>query len=340
MAAARIADVTSTDRPFRWGILGVARINRALLTPLATGRHQLHAVASRTSDRAEAYAAEHGIPRAYGSYDQLLADPQVDAVYVPLPNSLHAEWAIRAAEAGKHVLCEKPLAMNAEEVRAIARAATSNGVVVTEAFMYRHHPVVTRTRALIQEGAVGRIVGVRGVFTFSLDRPPDDPRLVPELGGGSIWDVGCYPVSFARTILGQRPMAVQGAAAWTDRGVDLSFFGQLHFADGVIAQVVSSFTAPFRTEVEVIGTEGRLLVARPFKPLEQDVIELTRGDEVERIDVEGPPLYQGQVDDLADAALSGRPPVVTLEDSLDNTDTLTALLESARSGQLVTLATR
>ncbi len=334
-----MAAVTNTDTPFRWGILGVARINRALLTPLRTGRHQLVAVASRTAARAEAYAAEHGIPRAYGDYDALLADPDVDAVYIPVPNSLHAELAIRAAHAGKHVLCEKPLALSADEIRAIAAAARDTGRVITEAFMYRHHPVVTRTRALIEEGAIGRVLGVYGVFTFTHDRP-HDVRFDPALGGGSLWDVGCYPVSFARTVLGQRPQAVQGTAAWSDRGVDLTFFGQLQFSDGIVAQVVSSFESPFRTEMEFIGTDGRLRVPRPFKPHERDVIELIRGDDVQSIEVAGPALYQGEVDDVAEAAATGRPPLVTLEDSLDNTETLVALLASARGGGTVSLPGR
>lgn len=331
-----MAAVTSDERPFRWGILGVARINRVQLVPLSTGRHRLVAVASRTVARAEAYAAEHGIPRPYGSYDALLADPEIDGVYIPVPNSLHAELTIRAARAGKHVLCEKPLALSADEVRAIADAAEANGVVVTEAFMYRHHPVVSRTRALLQDGVIGRVVGVTGVFSFMHDRPAD-VRFDPALGGGSLWDVGCYPVSFARTVLGQRPVAVQGAAAWSARGVDLTFFGQLIFDDGVVAQVMSSFEAPFRTGMEVIGTEGRLRVPHPFKPQERDVIEVIRDDTTEVVEVEGPPLYQGQADDLADAARSGRAPLVTLEDSLANTETLVGLLEAARSGATITL---
>lgn len=334
-----MAAVTNDDTPFCWGILGVARINRALLAPLRTGRHRLLAVASRTAARADAYAAEHGIPRAYGSYDALLADPDIDAVYIPVPNSLHAELAIRAAQAGKHVLCEKPLAQSADDVRAIAQAARQTGRVITEAFMYRHHPVVTRTRTLLAEGAIGRLLGVVGVFTFTLDRP-HDVRFDPALGGGSLWDVGCYPVSFVRTVLGQRPHAVQGSAAWSTRGVDLTFFGQLHFQDGVVAQVVSSFESPFRTAMEFMGTEGRLRVPRPFKPHERDVVGLMRGDDIETIEVAGPPLYQGEVDDVADAARTGRPPLVTLDDSLDNTETLVALLESARGGGTVSLPGR
>jgi D-xylose 1-dehydrogenase (NADP+, D-xylono-1,5-lactone-forming) len=329
--------VTSTDSPFRWGILGVARINRALLVPLNTGRNRLVAVASRTAARAEAYASEHGIPRTYGSYQALLDDDTVDAVYIPLPHAMHAEWAIRAAEAGKHVLCEKPVALTAADARAMQAAAETHGVVMTEAFMYRHHPLVALTAGLIREGALGRIVGVTGAFTYVLDRVTDS-RLEQDLGGGSLWDVGCYPVSFARAVLGQTPVRVQAIAAWNGAGIDMSFFGQMHFADGVVAQITSSFEMPFRTEMEVIGTEGRLRIPRPFKPLEQEVLELRRGDEVEYLNVEGPPLYQGEVDDVADAARSGRAPLVTMQDSIENTETLVALLEAARTGRTIDVA--
>jgi D-xylose 1-dehydrogenase (NADP+, D-xylono-1,5-lactone-forming) len=326
---------TAQALPFRWGILGVARINRALLDPLRSGRHALVAVGSRSLERAQAYASEHGIARAYGSYDEVLADADVDAVYIPLPHALHPEWAIRAAETGKHVLCEKPIALEADDVRRVAEAAERCGVVITEAFMYRHHPLVARAAALARAGVLGRVVGVTGVFSYVLDRPATDTRRVPSLGGGSLWDVGCYPVSFARTVLGQRPVRVQGMASWNADGIDMSFCGHLEFEDGVVAQVRSSFESPFHTEMCVIGTEGVLHIPRPFKPLEHETLELRRGNEVEHIEVDGPPLYQGEVDDVADAARTGRAPLVTLQDSLENTQTLVALLEAARTGRTV-----
>jgi predicted dehydrogenase len=160
---------------------------------------------------------------------------------------------------------------------------------------------------------------------------------VPELGGGSLWDVGCYPVSFARTIIGGRPLSVQAVARWGAPDVDMSFFGQLRFPGDVVAQVHSSFESPFRTEIEIIGSEGRLLVRHPFKPEPVETIEVMKAHETYTVTVEGPLLYQGEVDDVREAARSGRAPLVTLEDSLDNVDTLTALLEAARSGNTVAL---
>ena len=172
----------------RWGLLGTARINTAVIGPIkASPRNELLAVASRETDRAEAYAKEWGIPRAYGSYAALLADHNVDVVYIPLPNHLHAPWAIRAAAAGKHVLCEKPLAMSLQEVDGIASSARAAGVVVAEAFMYRHHPRTLKVKELVEAGAIGELHVLRGAFTFQLDRP-GDIRLDPSMGGGSLWD--------------------------------------------------------------------------------------------------------------------------------------------------------
>jgi predicted dehydrogenase len=326
--------VTDTATPFRWGILGVARINRSLVGPLASNGHQLLAIASRSLARAETYAEAQGIPRAYGSYEELLADPDIDAVYIPLPHSLHVEWAVKAAEARKHVLVEKPIALEGSGVRTLQSAARAHDVVITEAFMYRHHPLVAKVRELAHDGTIGRLQGVRGTFSFALDRP-GDTRLDPEYGGGSLWDVGCYPVSFARTIVGTRPLSVQAAANWSPAKIDLSFFGQILFPDDVVAHVHSSFESPFKTEMEIIGSEGRLLVRHPFKPEMSETIEVMTARETTIVTVEGPALYQGEVDDVRAAAREGRPPLVTLDESLDHVETLTALLKAARSGNTV-----
>ena len=328
--------VTEAPAPFRWGILGVARINRSLVGPLAANGHQLLAVASRNIERAQGYADSQGIPRAYGSYEALLGDPDIDAVYIPLPHSMHVEWAEKAAEAGKHVLVEKPIALEGSGVRTLQSAARTYDVIITEAFMYRHHPLVAKARELAHDGTIGRLQGVRGTFSFALDRPADT-RLDPEFGGGSLWDVGCYPVSFARTIIGQRPLSVQAAANWSPAKIDLSFWGQLQYPDDIVAHVHSSFESPFKTEMEIIGSEGRLLIKHPFKPEPTETIEVMTATETYTVSVDGPPLYQGEVDDVRDAARTGRAPLVTLDDSLDNVETLTALLRAARGGNTVTL---
>ncbi len=324
-------------KTLRWGILSTARINRSLIPPMrASPRSELSAVASRSPEVAEAYAKEWGITRALGSYEALVADPGIDVVYNPLPNSLHAEWTIRAVEAGKHVLCEKPLALTAEDVDAVAAAASKAGVVVAEAFMYRHHPQTRKVEELVKGGAIGTLRLVRGCFTFNLTRERD-VRLDPALGGGSIWDVGCYPISFARLLAGAESLEVVGWQQLGPTGVDEGFTGQLRFPDGVHAQLDSGFRAPLRTLVEVVGSEGTITVSQAFKPEARQPIVLARGDGVERIEAAGD-LYLGEVEDMADAVLLGKPPRVSLADSRGNVATIVALLRSAREGRPVALS--
>jgi predicted dehydrogenase len=318
-------------------LLGTARINRAIIPPLRdSAHHELRAVASRDRSRGDAYAREWEIPVAYGSYAELLADPLIDAVYNPLPNSLHAEWTIEAVRAGKHVLCEKPIALSLAEIDAIDEAAREAGVVVTEAFMYRHHPQTTRLKALVADGTIGRLLLVRGSFSFQLARPAD-VRFDPALGGGSLWDVGCYPVSMARFLAGCEPREVCGWQRLGPTGIDEVFAGTLDFGD-VLAQFDCSFRAPFRTHVEIVGTEAALTVPVPFKPGLEERVMLTRDGETETIVVPGETLYLGELDDLADAARGLRTPAVPLSDSRGNTAAIVALYESARSGGPVTIS--
>ena len=323
--------------PLRWGLVGTARINRAVIPALkASARNRLVAVASRTQAGAEAYAKEWGIERAHGSYEGLLADPEVDVVYVSLPNALHAEWATRAVQAGKHVLCEKPLCLRAGDVDALAAAARTAGVVVAEAFMYRHHPQTARVVELVRSGALGRLRLLRGSFSFTLTRP-HDVRLDPALGGGALWDVGCYPLSHARTVLGCEPRSLYGAAHIGPTGVDMSFAAQLLFPGDVLVQFDCSFEAPHRAVMEIVGEEAALTVLQPFKPGDGAVLLLQRGDVAETEPVPRAGLYEGEVEDLADAVLEGRPSRVSLADSRANVAAIEALLASARENRPVTL---
>lgn len=325
-------------RTLAWGLLGTARINRRVIPPLRVSpANRLRAVASRDAERAAAYAREWGIERAYGSYEELLEDGEIDAVYVPLPNHLHAEWSIRAARAGKHVLCEKPLALTVAEVDAMASAAREGGVVLTEAFMYRHHPQTLRVKQIVDEGAIGEPRFVRGSFTFPLTRP-DDVRWDPAMGGGSVWDLGCYPVSFTRFVLGAEPLEVTGHATLGPTGIDETFAGQLVFPGGVLAQFDCGFRAPYRTLMEIVGGEGRILVPEPWVPGSGEPLRLTRGEREEEVVVDGEDRYRLEIEDLADAALHGRPPRVSLAESRGNVATLVALLESAREGRPIRLS--
>ena len=317
----------------RWGLLSTAHINRALIKPLrASKRNTLSAVASRSASKAQEYAKEWNIERTFDSYEAMLADPDIDVIYNSLPNHLHAEWSIKAMQAGKHVLCEKPMALTVAELDAIAAAASQTGKVVAEAFMYRHHPQTILARELVLGGAIGKLQAIRGAFTF-LMKTDVNIRLVPEMGGGSIWDIGCYPISFARYIAGAEPLEVFGQQVTGPTGIDDSFFGQMRFPGEVYAQFDSGFRTPFRAHFEIIGSEGTLTIPTPFKPSLKEKLTLYNDDSTEFLPVPRQELYIGEVEDMADCILLGKSPRMSLADSRGNVATITALLASAKSGQ-------
>jgi predicted dehydrogenase len=333
--------MTDKNRPtplLNWGLISTARINRALIKPLrASERNQLVAVASRSQDTANAYAAEWEIPKAFGSYQAMLDDPGIDVVYNSLPNSMHTEWTIKALQAGKHVLCEKPLATTLEEVDAMQEAAQSTGLYLTEAFMYRHHPQTVQVKEMVQQGAVGKVQVVKGEFTFNMDSSTN-VRLFPELGGGSVWDVGCYPISYTRYILDSEPEEVFGWQVMGNSGVDEVFTGQMRFPGGELAQFDSGFRSPYRSRIEIVGSKGALVVPHPFNPGLDVNVRLWNGKNWEIFDMPGQELYIGEVEDLADAILLGKTPLISLEHSRENVKTILALLRSAASGKPVALA--
>ena len=317
----------------RWGILGPGRIAPRLVRGVAgCSRAELIAVASRDLDRAAAFAATHRIPQAFGSYEALLAAPDVDVVYVALPNHLHAEWTIRALEAGKHVLCEKPLALGVAQVDAIVAAAARSGRIAVEAFMYFHHPQILRAVELAGNGALGRLELMNGTFSFFMANE-DDPRVGPGMGGGSLMDVGCYPVSLARRIAGEDADRVGAFARFDEQGVDRTFIGQLHFPGGLLAQFDSGFAAPDRERVEIVGSDATLVLTSPFLP-EPDgpppALMMWRGRDATPIDVASVDQYQAEVEDLTAAILDGTPPRVDLSFSRGTIATLTDLDHAAR----------
>ena len=299
-----------SDQILRWGVISTANIGRAAVNPAvqASSNGELLAVASRDADQARAFADEHGIPRSYGSYEELLADPDIDAVYNPLPNSLHLEWSVRAAEAGKHILCEKPLALDEAECREMAAAADANEVRLLEAFMYRFHPRTQRVVELVREGAIGDLRVIRSTFTFRLTKP-DNIRLDPDLGGGALMDVGCYCVNVSRTMAGAEPEEVMATANWTDRGVDEEMSGVLRFPGGVLAHFDCALTMERCEVYEVAGTEGHLEVPASFLPGTADApIHHHRGRAgVETEMVAGADEYQVMVEHFAECVLAGRP---------------------------------
>lgn len=254
------------QRILNWGLLSTAKINQALIKPLRTSkRNHLLGVASRETASAQAYAKEWNIPRAYGSYEAMLADPEIHVVYNSLPNHMHAEWSIKALEAGKHVLCEKPMALSLSEVQDMVKAARSSGKVLTEAFMYRHHNQTIKVKQLIDDGMVGKLLLVKGNFTFPLTRT-GNYRNFKEMGGGSIWDVGCYPISYSRMIIGTEPLEVFGWQILGSGGSDDVFVGQMRFENHIIAQFDCGFRSPSRSHIEIVGTDGFITMPNPFKP--------------------------------------------------------------------------
>ncbi|MBV9280463.1 MAG: Gfo/Idh/MocA family oxidoreductase [Chloroflexi bacterium] len=326
--------------PVRWGILSTARINQqAILAPARDSRRaRIVAVAARDSARAEAYARDHDIPRAFGSYDELLADPDVDAVYISLPNSLHPEWSIRALEAGKHVLCEKPFSPRAAEVAAAFDAAEANGVLLMEAFMYRHHPQTATVAELVSSGAVGEPRFVRAMLAFPGIRFFDatNIRFDAALEGGALMDVGSYCVSGAR-LVGGEPVRVHGTAVLGPTGADLAFAGTLEFEGGLLAQFQCGFTSDLRSELEVIGTEGRLVVPQPFR-IEEAGVDLWTKDRHRRVACEPANSYQLQLDNFSAAIRGEAAPLLGREDALGQSRTLEALRASAASGRSVIVA--
>lgn len=324
-------------KTLNWGILGTARINRSIIPPLRLSvRNNLVAVASRTQERAQAYADEWHIPAAFGSYEALLKDPGIDVVYIPLPNTMHAEWAIKAAEAGKHVLCEKPIALTVAEVDRMAEAADRAGTVLMEAFMYRFHARTLRVKNMIDEGVLGEIHHVKGAFTFALNRPKD-VRWNAALGGGSLWDVGCYPLNFTRYMLDAEPEEVYAHQVLGPSGIDESITAQLHFADGITAQFDSGFRSQFRMYMEIVGNQGSIYLPMAFKPGIRSYIHLSLGNELQKIAVDGNLLYLDEVEEIASRILDKKKALLPLEDSRGNIKAITALYDAAKLGRPVTL---
>ncbi len=316
------------ERQLNWGLLSTAKINQALIKPLnASKRTRLLAVASRSQSSADAYAREWKIPRAHGSYEALLADPEIDVIYNSLPNNLHAEWTIKALRAGKHVLCEKPLALTLAEVDEMTSTAKETGKVLAEAFMYRHHAQTLKVKEIVDSGALGKIQLIKGSFTFTLTRE-GNYRQIKEMGGGSIWDVGCYPISFARTIIGEEPVEVFGWQVEGQSGSDDSFIGQMRFANGVHAQFDSGFKSPSRSYMEIVGSEAILNIPSAFKPSVKSELFLTKGSSQEKIKISGANLYLGEVEDMCDAILFNKPPRITLDDSRGNIAVILGLIDS------------
>ena len=318
----------------RLGIVSTAHINRLVIPGAhASEKVELVAVASRERARAEEYARTWEIPRAYGSYEELLATDDVDAVYVSLPNTLHCPWSIRAMEAGKHVLCEKPLSRSSAEVEEAYDVAERTGRLFLEAFMYRHNPQTARLVELVRGGAIGELRLVRSVFSYSL-YDTDNIRLRTDVDGGSLMDVGCYCVSGSRLLAGE-PESVFGQAFVGPTGTDWVFTGSLRFPGGVLAQFDCGTALTNRDELEAIGSDGSLFLDDPWH-CRRPVIELRREDGVERIELEPVDSYRLELENLADAIAGEAPLLLGRDEAVAQARAIEALSRSAADGRAVT----
>ena len=318
----------------RFGILSTAKINEKVLAGARESELvEVEAVASRDQARAEEYAREHGIPGAHGSYEELLADPKLDAVYISLPNSLHVDWSIKALEAGKHVLCEKPLSRRPDDVERAFDVANRTGLLLTEAFMYRHNPQTARLQELVAGGAIGQLRAVRAAFSFTLS-DPGNIRLSSDLDGGALMDVGCYCVSASRLLAGE-PERIFGVAS-TESGVDVVFAGTMSFPGDVVARFDCGLTLPLRDELEVVGAEGSIFLDDPWH-CRKPVIELRRGDDIEEVALEPVNSYRLELENLARAIQGQGQLLLGRDDALGQARTIDALYRSAETGEAVAL---
>lgn len=324
-----------SGQPVRWGILSTAHINRLVIPPAhASEKVDLIAVASRDQARADAYAQEWGIERSYGTYEALLADPDVEAVYISLPNSLHCPWSIQALEAGKHVLCEKPLSRRAADVEEAFAVAERSGRILMEAFMYRHNPQTRELTKLVEDGAIGNLGLVRAAFSFTMP-DPENVRMRPDVDGGGLMDVGCYCVSGCRLLAGE-PEHVHGEQVIGPTGVDVVFTATMRFAGDVVGEFDCGLALPDRDELEVMGNEGSLFLDDPWHA-RQPVLELRRDGDVERIELEPADSYRLELENLSDAIRGRTEPLLGRDDAVAQAHVIEALYRAAGTGAVVSL---
>jgi predicted dehydrogenase len=331
----------------KWGVLGNATIARRCVMPAISKsvNGTLHALATRSTEHAGKVASENSIAHIYDSYDALLMDPEIDAVYIPLPNHLHRLWALNALNAGKHVLCEKPLACNAKEAREMVSAARDTGLLLMEALMYRFHPRSRRIKQMVAEGRIGTPCLVRSAFCFRMREKDwtntDNVRLKPEMGGGALLDVGCYSVSVARWLLGAEPRQVQSQAVYHSGGVDVHLVGSLSFGDIGLAAFEASFVSALQQTFTVAGREGAIeLPHNAFVPWEKDAVFILRRDDEEtgqEFVIPGADEYQLMVEHFADAVLAKSELTYSADESVRNMLVLDALAQAARTGKTVKL---
>ena len=315
-----------------WGILSTANIGRKAMIPAlkASEMAEVRAVASRDLDKARQFADELQIAQAYGSYQDLLEDDEIQAVYIPLPNHLHKAWSIRAVRAGKHVLCEKPLALTAEDCEEMKSTAEAHGVLLMESFMYRHHPRIIAAREMVKSGKIGELKIIDTAFTFRL-KDENDIRWKPEMGGGAVMDVGCYCINICRLMAGREPQVVQARAEWASSSVDEELVGMLDFGGGLMAHFDCGFNMESRQRCIIAGTDGYLSLPRTFTPgIEETIIKVHKGkNSLVKHRFDGVDEYRLIAEDFMRSIAKGTPPY-DANDAAANMRVIQACLESAR----------
>ena len=324
-----------------WGILGTARIaERAVIPALLSMKHTpVIAVASRDLTRAQEFAAPFEIPRAYGNYEDLLSDSNVQAIYIPLPNSEHAPWAIKAMQAGKHVLVEKPFALNANEAQLMISTALEHSVVLMEGFMYRYSSRFEKIHEIVRSGTIGKVRLVQSGFSFTLSNP-DDIRLAPDLGGGALYDLGCYSINLQRLLVGREPASVQALCQMSKSGVDLQTVATLDFGDQVFGQFMVSFNADSSQFLRVVGSAGSIHIEKPFLLVGEGTSALLNvaGKESKRINFRAENDYKHMLEHFYNVAVSKDVPRFPLSDAINNLVVIDALFQSAvDNGRLVNI---
>jgi len=324
-----------TDRKLKWGVLGCAKIavNSVIPGILQSNFNEVVGIASRNLDKAQETAAKFQIPKTYDSYESILQDPEIEAIYIPLPNHLHYEWTIKAIQAGKHVLCEKPLALNEEQAARMVQAAQDAGVVLAEAFMYRYHPRYAQIKEIIASGEIGTVRGIRSAFTFNNAKDTENVRYKKEWGGGSLYDVGCYPITAARLLLDKEPEAVTVQAQFSSEhdDVDMMASGLIEFEGNVSLQFDCGMWSAFRNPLEVLGSEGFIEVPSAFvTPTEESShFYVTTSKGRNKIEVPFLNQYSLQADAFAQAVLAGKPLPYGGKDAVHNMKIIDACLASA-----------
>jgi predicted dehydrogenase len=311
-----------------WGFLSTAKIN-AKIIPWLKENNLAYAVGSRDLAKAKVYQKEWKLTQAYGSYEELLADPKVDIIYNALPNHLHAEWTLKAIEKGKHVLCEKPFATEPKDVRKIISLAKKNKVIVGEGFMYRHHKHTQKIKEVIKSGVIGKIKSIDSIFNISLSEGPnirfDNPN-----GGGCLWDLGCYEVNLIRYLMNEEPLSVKGKMNLSSKGVDIDFTGSLKFKKAK-ATFTCSYHKPRYEFMTIKGTKGELKIPKPFKPLIDESFSLHLPSGTIKIEVHEPrDPYNTEIENFSNAVLKKEKLLVDLKDAYHNALTLRKLYDSAK----------